>query len=191
MKNLNPKSILIILLSIWAILIIYRFAAYEKPRTAPLKYVKGKVIIKADEITVRDEDKKAGAGLRMDLLNKKLGNSVQIAKNIFAPLYTPPSPLKKPSAPPPLPTKPEAKAPTPEEIAAERAKAELLKFKYLGFLNKGGINEAFLSKDNELISAKKGEIIKGKYIIKEVTPNTVVIQDKETQIEQVINLSGG
>jgi hypothetical protein len=191
MKNLNPKSILIILLSVWALTIIYRIVSYEKPKTAPLKYVKGKVIIKADEITVRDEDKKAGAGLRMDLLNKKLGNSVQITRNIFAPLYTPPPPPPKKPAVSPPPPKPEIKVPTPEEIAAEKSKAELLKFKYLGFINKGGINEVFLSKDNELISTKKGEIIKGRYLIRDATPNSVIIQDKDTQIEQVVTLSGG
>lgn len=191
MKNLNPKSILIILLSVLALTIIYRIVGYEKPKTAPLKYVKGKVIIKADEITVRNEDKKAGAGLRMDLLNKKLGNPVQTTRNIFAPLYTPPPPLPKKPAVTPPPPKPEIKVPTPEEIAIEKSKAELLKFKYLGFINKGSINEVFLSKDNELISTKKGEIIKGRYLIRDATPNSVIIQDKDTQIEQVVNLSGG
>ncbi len=191
MKNLNPKSILIILLSVWALTIIYRIVNYEKPKTAPLKYIKGKAIIKHEEIPVRDADKKDGAGLRFDLLNKKLGNSVQITRNIFAPLYTPPPPLPKKPAVPPPPPKLEIKVPTPEEIAAEKSKAELLKFKYLGFINKGGINEVFLSKDNELISTKKGEIIKGRYLIRDATPNSVIIQDKDTQIEQVVNLSGG
>lgn len=191
MRNLNPKSILIILLSVWAILIIYRIVSYEKPKTAPLKYVKGKAIIKAEEITARDADKKAGVGLRLDLLNKKLGDSVQITRNIFAPLYTPPPPPPKKPLAPPLPPKPEIKVPKPEEIAIEKSKTELKKFKYLGFLNKDGVNEAFLSKDNELISVKKGEIIKGKYLIKEITAATVIIQDKEIQIEETINLSGG
>ena len=94
-------------------------------------------------------------------------------------------------AAPPAPPKPEIKVPTPEEIASEKSKAELMKFKYLGFINKGGINEVFLSKDNELISTKKGEVIKGRYLIKDINPNAVIIQDKETQIEQVVNLSGG
>lgn len=191
MKNLNPKSILIILLSVWALIIIYRIVSYEKPRTAPLKYIKGKAIIKPEEITVRDADKKGGTGLRLDLLNKKLGNSVQITRNIFAPLYTPPPPPPKKPAVPPPPPKPETKVPTPEEIAAEKSKAELMKFKYLGFINKGGINEVFLSKDNELISTKKGEVIKGRYLIRDATSNSVIIQDKDTQIEQVVNLSGG
>ena len=190
MKNLNPKSILIILLSVLALIIIYRVVTHAKPKTAPLKYVKGKAIIKPEEITARDADKKDGTGLRLDLLNKKLGDSIQIARNIFAPLYTPPPPPKKPALPPPL-QKPEVKVPTPEEIAAEKAKAELLKFKYLGFMNKGGVNEVFLSKDNELISTKKGEVVKGRYLIKDINPNAVIIQDKETQIEQVVNLSGG
>lgn len=188
MKKLNPNSILIIFLSLWALIIIYRFASHEKPKTAPLKYVKGKAIIKADEITVRDADKKGGTGLRLDLLNKKLGDSVQIARNIFAPLYTPPPPVKK-LLTPATPPKPEIKVPTPEEIAAEKSRTDLKKFKYLGFINKGGVNEAFLSKDNELISAKKGETIKGKYFLKDINPNTVLIQDKETLIEQSINIS--
>ncbi len=191
MRNLNPKSILIILLSVWALLIIYRIVSYEKPKTAPLKYVKGKAGVKAEEIRVREADKKGGAGLRLDLLNMKPGNSVQITRNIFAPFYTPPPPVKKPLAAPPAPPKPEIKVPTPEEIASEKSKAELMKFKYLGFINKGGINEVFLSKDNELISTKKGEVIKGRYLIKDINPNAVIIQDKETQIEQVVNLSGG
>ncbi len=191
MKNLNPKKLLIILLSVWGLLFFYRIAAYEKPRTAPLKYVKGKAMIKTEEITVRDANKKGGAGLRLDLLNKKPGNSVRITRNIFAPLYTPPPPPPKKPAVPPPPPKPELKVPTPEEIAIEKSKAELLKFKYLGFINKGGINEVFLSKDNELISTKKGEIIKGRYLIRDATPNSVIIQDKDTQIEEVVNLSGG
>jgi hypothetical protein len=190
MKNLNPKSVLLILLSVLALIIIYRIVSYEKPKTAPLKYVKGKAIIKPEEITARNADKKGGAGLRLDLLNKKIGDSVQITKNIFAPFYTLPPPPKKPLVPLP-PPKPEIKVPTPEEIAVEKAKAELLKFKYLGFINKGGINEIFLSKDNELIATKKGEVVKGKYLIRDATPNSVIIQDKDTQIEQVVNLSGG
>lgn len=188
MKNLNPKRLLIILLSIWGLLLFYRIATYEKPRTAPLKYVKGQAVIRQEEITERGEDKKGESRLRKDLLYKKLEASLQISRNIFAPLYTPPPPVKKPSTPT-TPPKPEIKVPTPEEIAMERSKAELNKFKYLGFMNKGGINEAFLSKENELISAKKGETIKGKYLLKDISPNTVLIQDKETLIEQSVSIS--
>ncbi len=189
MKNLNPKRLLIILLAIWGLLLFYRIATYQKPRTAPLKYVKGKAVIKTEEIKERGEDKKGESRFRKDLLYKKPDASFRITKNIFAPLYTPPPPVKKPPSPTP-PPKPEIKVPTPEEIAMEKSKAELKKIKYLGFMNKGGVNEAFLSKDNELITVKKGEVIKGRYLIKDATPNSVIIQDKETQIEQIVTLSG-
>lgn len=190
MKKLGSKKLLIILIIVWTILIIYRIAAYKEPGRAPLKYIKGQAVIMHEEIKERGDDKKGESRLRKDLLYKKPEASFQIARNIFAPLYTPPPLVKKPITPP-LPPKPEIKVPTPEEIAIEKSKAELKKFKYLGFLNKGGINEAFLSKDNELVSVKKGEIIRGRYLVKEITPNTVIIQDNETQIEEVVSLSGG
>lgn len=190
MKKIDSKSLLIVFIIVFAILIIYRIAAYKEPSRVPLKYVKGQSFIKPEEIKLRMKEKNGETGFRKDLLYKKLDAPVQITRNIFAPLYTPPPPVKKPPTPHP-PSQPEVKVPTPEEVAIEKSKAELKKFKYLGFLNKGGINEAFLSKDNELISAKKGEIIKGRYLIKDISPIAVVIQDKETQIEEVVNLSGG
>jgi hypothetical protein len=84
---------------------------------------------------------------------------------------------------------PQVHIPTPEEIAAERARQELSQFRVLGYLNKGDREEVFLARGGELFIAHQGELIQGQYFLKELGSGRVVLQDRATNVEVTIVVS--
>jgi hypothetical protein len=99
------------------------------------------------------------------------------------------------SKPKPLPVAPVAPAPpqvpekTPEEIAAELAKADLSKFRFLGYLTDKD-RSLFLSKDGETFIVKSGDRVLKNYKIKDAGKDYVILLDTVTHVEVRIELSG-
>jgi hypothetical protein len=171
------KLLLVVLLGIWVVVIAYRFNASEPPQRALLTHVQDKATGSAS--TGRDGGELI---LRLDLLDKSRQVEWTQPKNIFAPveIYRPP---------PPPPVVPQVHIPTPEEIAAERARQELSQFRVLGYLNKGDREEVFLARGGELFIAHQGELIQGQYFLKELGSGRVVLQDRATNVEVTIVVS--
>jgi hypothetical protein len=164
----------------------YNFMNGGKPKTAPLMYERGAV---------------ASSPVRQGLLSR--GNGVDpldvflerhderypgVARDLFRmenPVVKPkPAPIVVQSpAPPPVPVK------TPEEIAAEAARADLSKFRFLGYLTDKE-SSLFLSKDGELFIVKNGDRVLKSYKIKEANRDFVVLQDTVTGVEMRIDMSG-
>jgi hypothetical protein len=86
----------------------------------------------------------------------------------------------------PAPTIP---AKTPEEIAAEAARADLTRFRFLGYLTDKD-SSLFLSKDGELFIVKTGDTVLKGYKIKAVGMDHVILQDTATKVEVKIELTG-
>ncbi len=197
MARLNPKLLLAVLVGIWVVLLAYRILSHEEPKRVPLTYRKGQAVAGAptgDKRAPTGDIKASTKGeerrdltLKLDLLNRKPPVPGAGLKNLFLPLhYEPPKPLLPPLPPPPPPVH----IPTPEEIAAEQARKELSEFRYLGYLNRGGKEQAFLSKGGNLFIVKRGEAITGTYILKEANNNFVVIQETQSKVEMTIALTG-
>lgn len=182
----RKKQLLGVLLVVWALLVVYRVATQEEPKRAPLKYVKGQTVSRS-EVAPRAP---SGMTVQLDRLKDRPGITLGNPKNIFASLQTWIAPPPPPPAPPPLPSPPPP--PTPEELAREQARRDLSQFRYLGYLNKGlGQDQAFLARERELFIVGKGQIVFGSIYLKEVTSSFVILQEKNTQLEITLTISGG
>ncbi len=121
-------------------------------------------------------------------LDQSFPNSRQIVtfsqpRNIFAPLGlrkvvakqktpitpTPSQPTIAPSSPAPPP------GTSPSDLAAQRARQQLNKFRFLGYLTKGGESQAFLTNGQAIYIVKQGEMLEGQVQVNKIEPETIVL----------------
>ena len=121
-------------------------------------------------------------------LDQSFPNSRQIVtfsqpRNIFAPLGlrkvvakqktpitpTPSRPTIAPSSPAPPP------GPSPSDLAAQRARQQLNKFRFLGYLTKRGESQAFLTNGQAIYIVKQGEMMEGQVQVNKIEPETIVL----------------
>jgi len=194
----QQKMVLVVAVIILALLIAYRVMTDDTPKTAPLVYTRGAVA--SSRVRQGLASRTAGADLLTVFLEQRSGKYPGVSRDIFR--MEDPAPKQKPvvskmTATPPVHIK------TPEEIAAEvaaaaaqavqsaadAARADLNKFKYLGYLTEKE-NTLFLSKEGEHFIVKKGDRILKSYKVKEVDKNHVVILDTVTGVEARLELTG-
>lgn len=192
--NLSPekqKKLLIALLAVLAILITYRVLTAEKPRTAPLAFTRGAVA--ASMVRTGIQTPVAAADPLQLLLLQREGKFPGVIRDIFrmqnpAPARAKPVVLTAPTStvpvPPPVPEK------TPEEIAADAARADLSKFRFLGYLTDKD-SSLFLSKDGETFIVRSGDSVLRNYRVKEAGKDYIVLFDTITRVERKVELSGG
>ncbi|GJL61452.1 MAG: hypothetical protein NPIRA04_01060 [Nitrospirales bacterium] len=65
--------------------------------------------------------------------------------------------------------------PSPEELAYQRAQQQLGKFRFLGYLKKGGESQAFLTKDQSIYIVKQGETVEGRIVVNRIDPTIVTL----------------
>jgi hypothetical protein len=190
MMNLSQeqeKKLLVAALVVLVLLIFYRVVTAEKPKTAPLVYTRGAVARSAVRQNLADTE--GGIDPLNVIIAKREEKFPGVSRDIFRmelPVPKPPKPAPVPVVPPP-PVVPER---TPEEIAADQARADLAKFRFLGYLTDRD-NTLFLSKEGELFMVKVGERLLRNYQVKEATKDAVVIVDTVTHVEVRVELSGG
>src|SRR5207244_1165620 len=146
---------LLILLGIWAGAALWVFTQSSEPQRVPLTYVSGQ---KAKREASRG---KSGSGLKIQLAlldanRQRTEKALGSPKNIFAPVFPGQGNFDVAGAmsnPAPVIQQ------TPEELALQAGRQELAQFRYLGYLSRGGRDEAFLAKGNTLHIAKTGEMI--------------------------------
>lgn len=195
---MNPRmqNVLLPLLGVvWAGLALWVFVAGPEEQHVPLKHVTGQ---KAPRESGRSQAAQTFK-VRVDLLDaarRQAETAFGTPKNIFASLpadETKPKVAMVHRAPPP-PPKVEAPAvlpgPTPEELAAQAAQAELTQFRYLGYLSRQGRQEAFLSKGKDLHIVRTGDTIEQRVLVKTVTPTDVTLQETRSQVEKKVLLAG-
>ncbi len=183
----QEKKVLAGACALLVLLVVYRALTAEKPKTAPLVYERGSVAHSA----VRQGLASAmGADPLSALLAKREEKFPGVARDIFR--MENPAPKPKQKAPPivAVPLSPPVPEKTPEEIAAELSRADLSKFRFLGYLTEKD-NSLFLSKDGELFIVKSGERIQKTYHVKEASKEFVVLVDTATRVEVRVDLSGG
>jgi len=166
----------------------YRILTAEGPRTAPLKYDRGAVA--STPVRQGLQARSGGADPLSIFLERSAEPYPGVVRNIFRMENPAARPKPKPDVPvvvtAPSPSAPER---SPEEIAADLARADLAKFRYLGYLTEKD-NTLFLSKDGELFIKKIGDTIGTMYKIKEANKDFIVILDTATRVEGRISLSG-
>ncbi len=187
----QQKRVLVVLVAVIVLLNIYNKLTEEKPKTAPLTYAPGAVAA----APVRASTRGGGPDPLNVLLERRQEKFPGVLRDIFR--MENPAPKPKPVPKPvivaaPTPTVPPVPVKTPEQIAEEMARADLVRFRFLGYLtNTGKDNTLFLSKDGELIMVKIGEKVGKSYKVKEATKDYVILSDTITRAEVRVELSGG
>jgi hypothetical protein len=186
-------QIVIVLVTAIAVLQVYQRATQKGPRAMPLTYTRGMTVsspvrrgppvagAKADPLTV--------------FLERKIEPYPGVKRDLFR--FSGDGTVLRPKPKPVVVTQPVVTAPvlpavpqkSPEEIAAEKARADLSTFRFLGYLTDKD-SSLFLSKDGELFIAKSGDRLLENYLIKSADKDHVVLMDTVTKVEVRIELTG-
>lgn len=182
-----------VLLALLGALILYRSLGGEPQRTAPLAFTPGMTV----SSPVRRGLTAAGEG--GDPVSLFLSRRIQrypgVARDIFRLVSE--TPVAKPKPKPATTTAatvtlltPTIPVRSPEEIAADAARADLTRFRFLGYLAEEKDSSLFLSKDGELFIAKSGDQVLKTYRIKAAGKDHVVLYDTATKVEVRLELTG-
>ena len=188
----QQQRLLAVLVAVIIALSVYQRASQEAPRTLPLTYTPG---MKAASPVRRGI---AAPGAAADPLAVFLERRAEKYPGVLRDIFRMSDPSlagkKKPAVieqPATVVTQPVSTVPvkSPEEIAADAARADLSKFRFLGYLTDKD-SSLFLSKEGELFIVKSGDIVLKNYQIKAVGKDHVVLYDTITKVEARIELSG-
>jgi len=200
LSKAQQQMVLIVLVALIVFINGYFYLTGEKPKTAPLTYVRGAVAV----APVRQGPSSRTAGA--DPLNIFLERRREKFPNVVRDIFRMENPVLKPKVSPKQ-AAPPVIVKTPEEIAAEAAqaaaaaakaaadaaaqaaRADLMKFQFVGYLTEKE-STIFLSKEGELFIVKKGsKLIKG-YKVKDTGKNYVTLLDTVTGVEVQLDLPG-
>jgi hypothetical protein len=189
MRTMSPdkqKRLLISLLAALAVLVAYRVATSEKPRTVPLVYSRGAIAASSGRTGIQQP---SSADPLQVFLALRGGKFPGVGRDLFRMENPAPKLKAKPLPEPPVVAPLAAPVITPEEIAADASRADLSKFRFLGYLTDKD-STLFLSKDGELFMVKSGDQVLKNYRIKEAGKDFVILLDTVTHVEVRVELSG-
>ena len=203
---------LLLVLVIWAGLAVWLLMETNEPQRVPLKFVSGQSGAGGPRVYGNAAMRIDLALLLAQ--RQKTDDSFMAPKNIFRPLKTerqsaalsslprrelpshdrapltpaapsaPTPPLAAMAIPPASP--PVVPGPTPEELARQAGRQELSQYRYLGYLTRAGVDEAFLSRGKDLHIVKAGESIDQRVLVKTIKPNEVTLQETASQVEHTV-----
>jgi len=188
----QEKRLLAVLVAMIIVIAGYRWASEEAPRTQPLTYTRGMKATSPVRHTVAAPGRAADPLLVF--LERRIEKYPGVSRDLFrmgaanAAANRRPSLTTKPAATVTFPTSTIALK-TPEETAAELARADLSKFRFLGYVTEKE-STLFLSKDGELFIVKSGDMILKNYQVRSVGKDQVVLFDTITKVEVRVELTG-
>jgi hypothetical protein len=189
----QQRRILYGAVAVLALVVCYRILTAEKPRTVPLTYARGAVA--GSRVRTGIAAPAASTDPLRLFLARRMERFPGVSRDIFR--MDNPAPKKpKPvlvTAPTPtiiLPVIPEK---TPEQLAAEASRADLSKFRFLGYVTDTTDKESslFLAKDGETFIVRSGDTVLKNYRVKDAGKDFVVLLDTITRVEVKVELSGG
>jgi hypothetical protein len=185
----QEKMILFVLLVLFAGMVVYRILAGEVPRTAPLIYTPGMKVATPVRRGLLQPSERGQDALTV-LLTRRTEKYPGVKRDLFRMNRPKPRPVLV-VQPKPVVTVPTLTVPvkTPEEIAADAARADLSSFRFLGYVTDKD-SSLFLSKDGELFIAKSGDTLLKDYMIKAAGKDYVLLLDRATKVEVRVELSG-
>ena len=183
------------LLLIWATTLFFGVLEEEDLQQGPLQYKTGQ--------TTRETGLK-GSDPSLAFIKATSSDPVTFTqpRNIFAPLgqQRAQKPTPKVSKKPPrkaslkraLGPKPPS-SPSPGDLAAQQARQQLARFRFLGYLTKGGESQVFLSNGQAIYIGKQGETLEGDIQIKSIKPTEVILskplKNSGTTVEAALPLT--
>jgi hypothetical protein len=185
-------KLLAVLVAIIIVIVAYQRATDDAPRTQPLTYTRG---MKVASPVRRGMAVPGGAtDPLLVFLQRRIEKYPGVARDLFrmgsanGQAKQRPALITKPIATVTLPTS-TIPVKTPEEIEADLARADLSRFRFLGYLTDKD-SSLFLSKDGELFIVKSGDTILKNYQVKTVGKDYVVLFDTITKVEVRVELTG-
>jgi hypothetical protein len=190
MTKQQEKRLLWLLLAVLCGLALYRLLGGEQQRTAPLTFTPGMTV--SSPVRRGIAAPASGADPVSLFLARRELHYPGVVRDIFHLTEDAPQPRTRPTASTavtvtlPTPTVPER---SPEEIAADAARADLSRFRFLGYLTDKD-SSLFLSKDGELFIVKSGDVVLRTYRIKTAGKDHVVLYDTATKVEVRLEMTG-
>jgi hypothetical protein len=185
----QEKGILFVLLVLLTGMVAYRILAGETQRTAPLLYKPGMKVTAPVRRGLLQVSERGQDALTV-LLTRRMERYPGMKRDLFRMNTPKPRPVVI-ASPKPVVTVPTTTVPvkTPEEMAADAARADLSSFRFLGYLTDKD-SSLFLSKDGELFIAKSGDTLIKDYMIKAASKDYVLLLDRATKVEVRVELTG-
>ena len=188
----QEKKIAVALFAVLAALVLHRMVSVEETKTAPLTYTQG---MKVSSPVRKGLAAPGGASdPLLVFLERRVEKYPGVARDLFrmggtgGPVKKKPALITMPVATVTIPTS-TIPVKTPEEIAADMARADLSRFRFLGYLTDKD-SSLFLSKDGELFIVKSGDTMLKRYQVKAAGKDHVVLFDTITKIEVRVELTG-
>ncbi len=200
--------------ALWAMLLVMRWMNGEPPQEVPLRFQSGQkpAALLAGEQGVdglmlkpfKIQGQATSAGPQKNIFAMGRAVAPESAKKISvvkrsAPPVPAPPPVVAP-APPLVPVPPPIPAgPTPEELAAiaarqqhemlsRQAREQMAQYRYLGYADRDGRQQAFVGKGTEIYILQRGDRLDGKFLVAAIDPTVVVLREGITNLEARIEL---
>ncbi len=183
------------LLLIWATTLFFGVLEEGDLQQGPLQYKTGQT---TGDTGLQDSDPS------LAFIKTMSGDPVTFTqpRNIFAPLgqQRAKKPTPKVSKKPPPKASPKRAlgrkpppSPSPGDLAAQQARQQLARFRFLGYLTRGGESQVFLSNGQAIYIGKQGETLEGDIHIKSIEPTEVILsktlKNSGTAVEAVLPLT--
>jgi hypothetical protein len=188
----QEKKIAVALFAVLAALVLYRMVSVEENKTAPLTYTQG---MKVSSPVRKGIAAPGGASdPLLVFLERRIEKYPGVTRDLFrmggtgGQVKKKPALITMPVATVAIPTS-TIPVKTPEEIAADMARADLSRFRFLGYLTDKD-SSLFLSKDGELFIVKSGDTMLKSYQVKAAGKDHVVLFDTVTKVEVRVELTG-
>ena len=134
--------------------------------------------------------------LRLDLLEREQSGFKGYRRNIFKPIFSDEIKIMrqravavKPLTIPPVSVLPQKYEPPVVDVPPVTLQSTLARFIFLGYVKKDKHRTIFLSKDNEIILVRKGDVFAGRYEATSVTDQALTIRSIDSGEEIVIPLN--
>jgi hypothetical protein len=187
----QQRIVLAVLVAVLVALSVYQQTSREAPRTQPLTYARGM------KVTAPVRRGISAPGASADplaiFLERRAEKYPGVLRDIFRMSVPVPAAKKPVVAAPPVAVVTQTVSTVPvktaEEVAADAARADLSKFRFLGYLTDKD-SSLFLSKEGELFIVKSGATVLSTYQVKSAGKDHVVLYDTVTKVEVRIELTG-
>lgn len=200
--------------ALWVLLLVMRWMTEEPPQEVPLRFQSGQSLAEvpameksADGLMIKPfkaQGQTTPAGPQKNIFAMGQAVTPESAKKIHvvkrsAPPVPAPAPVVVVPPPPVAPPPPIPAGPTPEELAAiaarqqhellsRQAREQMAQYRYLGYADRDGHQQAFLGKGTEIYILQRGDQLDGKFLVASIDPTVVVLREGITNLETRIEL---
>lgn len=194
-KWLGAGGLVLVWITLFSVMVI----SAPPPEEVPLKYRSGTVMARSTAAAPNEE----WTVHSLHAQERQLPDTPK--RNIFLPSSRPmdpqvkvvarqkrPQPLVAVTAPPTPPVPP---PPTAEELAQQQEalrrqqlQEQMAQYRYLGYVDRNGVHQAFLGKGREIYIIREGDTLDGKFQVTLIEATSVKLLDADSKLETTLKL---